>query len=176
MSIILKKVQRVNPRDTKAAMKWYAVQKTTEKLNENEVAELIADEITLNPMEALLAIRQLRKVVQRALLDGKSVSLGNWGSFTATVHSTGADTKEALTAKNVNNVKINFQPGPELRAAMQTASFVWVEDLLKSGSSSAGTSDSSSADSETSGDDTTTGDSSSSGDSGSSSGGDSNPL
>lgn len=44
-------------------MKWYGVQKSMKKMTESEVAELVADETTLNPAEALMAIRQLRKVV-----------------------------------------------------------------------------------------------------------------
>ena len=77
MSIFLKPVQRTNPLKPNEAKKWYPVQYTTKMVDENEVAMLIADETTLNPMEAAMAIRQLRKVVQRLLLDGKSVKLGD---------------------------------------------------------------------------------------------------
>lgn len=135
MSIFLKPVQRRNPADEDAPMKWYPVQYTTKLVDETEVAELIADETTLNPMEAQMAIRQLRKVVQRLLLDGKSVKLGNWGTFNVTLNTEGADTKEALTARNVKTVNINFQPGTELKAAMQRADFVWLNKIADSGSS-----------------------------------------
>ena len=136
MAIILKKTQRVNPRDKNAAKKWYPVQQTLKQMDENEVAELVAEETTLNPAEALMAIRQLRKVVQRALLNGQSVKLGDWGSFNARISGSGADTAKALTADNVKSVNINFLPGKELKAAMQTASFVWVNDLMGTSSSS----------------------------------------
>lgn len=129
MSIFLKPVQRRNPADEDAPMKWYPVQYTTKLVDETEVAELIADETTLNPMEAQMAIRQLRKVVQRLLLDGKSVKLGNWGTFNVTLNTEGADTKDALTARNVKVVNINFQPGTELKAAMQRADFVWLNKI-----------------------------------------------
>lgn len=132
MSIFLKPVQRHNPLDKDAPHKWYPVQYTTKMVDENEVAELIADETTLNPMEAQMAIRQLRKVVQRLLLDGKSVKLGNWGTFNITLSSEGAETKEALTARNVKAVNINFLPGDELKAAMQKADFVWLNKIVES--------------------------------------------
>lgn len=142
MSIFLKPVQRRNPADENAPMKWYPVQHTTKLVDESEVAELIADETTLNPMEAQMAIRQLRKVVQRLLLDGKSVKLGNWGTFNVTLNTEGADTKEALTSRNVKNVNINFQPGSELKTAMQKADFVWLNKIVEvdsgSGSDSGG--------------------------------------
>lgn len=92
---------------------------------------LIAEETTLNPMEAAMAIRQLRKVMQRLLLDGKSVKLGDWGTFNVTLNTEGADTREALTAHNVKRVNINFQPGDELKTAMQKADFVWLDKLTE---------------------------------------------
>lgn len=143
MSIFLKPVQRYNPMDKDAPPKWYPVQYTTKLVNENEVAELIADETTLNPMEAQMAIRQLHKVVQRLLLDGKSVKLGNWGTFNVTLSTEGAETKEALTARNVKSVNINFQPGEDLKAAMQKADYVWLNKIAESGSGSNSGSDSS---------------------------------
>lgn len=135
MSIFLKPVQRRNPADKDAPMKWYPVQYTTKLVDETEVAELIADETTLNPMEAQMAIRQLRKVVQRLLLDGKSVKLGNWGTFNVTLSTEGADAKDALTARNVKVVNINFQPGTELKAAMQRADFVWLNKITANNNS-----------------------------------------
>lgn len=130
MSIFLKPVQRYNPLDKDAPAKWYPVQYTVQLVNETEVAELVADETTLNPMEALMAIRQLRKVVQRLLLDGKSVKLGNWGTFNVTLNTEGADTAEELTANHVKRVNVNFQAGEDMKTAMQKADFVWLNKIV----------------------------------------------
>lgn len=135
MSLFLKPVQRRNPVKPNEPMKWYPVQYTTKLVGESEVAEMIADETTLNPMEAQMAIRQLRKVMQRLLLDGKSVTLGNWGTFNVTLSTEGADTKEALSARNVKTVNINFQPGDELKTAMQKADFVWLNKIVEGSTS-----------------------------------------
>ena len=129
MSIILKKVQRVNPAKKNEPMKWYGVQKRLVKMDENEVAELIADETTLNPAEALMAIRQLRKVVLQALMNGKSVQLGNWGSFNLSVGTSGADSREDLTTAHIKGASINFRPGAEMREALKRADYVWMEKL-----------------------------------------------
>ena len=133
MSIFLKAVQRINPSQPDEPKKWYPVQYTTKMVDESEVAMLIADETTLNPMEAAMAIRQLRKVMQRLLLDGKSVKLGDWGTFNVTLNTEGADTRKALTANNVKRVNINFQPGNELKFAMQKADFVWLDKITEGG-------------------------------------------
>ena len=61
----------------------------------------LADETTLNPSEAMMAIRQLRKILLRRLLGGESVKLGNWGSFSVTLSSLGVPTKEEVNAKNI---------------------------------------------------------------------------
>lgn len=129
MSILIKPVQRANPSNKTAAKKWYFVQNSTGMVDETKVAELIADETTLNPAEALMAIRQLRKVMQRLLMDGHSVKLGNWGTFSVTLSTNGGETKDALTAKSINKVNINFQAGEELKTAMQKADFVRIDKL-----------------------------------------------
>lgn len=127
MSILIKAVQRRNPRDMKAEKKWYPVQNSTGQVDETKVADLIADETTLNPAEALMAIRQFRKILQRSLLDGHSVKLGNWGSFSVTLATKGEATKEALTARNIQKVNIVFLPGEDLKNAMQKAEFIWLD-------------------------------------------------
>lgn len=50
-------------------------------MDEHEVAKLVADETTLNPKEAEKAVYQLEKVMERLLLDGHTVQLGELGSF-----------------------------------------------------------------------------------------------
>lgn len=129
MSIFLKKIQRVNPQDKQGPKKWYASQVTTEQMDETAVAEAISDETTLNAGEAMMAIRQLRKVILAALHNGKSVKLGNWGSFYAVAESEPAETAETLTAKNVKRVKINFRPGSEIKESLAKATFIWTGDM-----------------------------------------------
>lgn len=131
MTILVKPVQRVNPQDVTAEKKWYPVQSTVRQVDESEVAMEIADETTLNASEALMAIRQLRKIMQRHLLNSESVQLGDWGSFYTTLSTTGVAKREDLTARNIKGVNIVFQPGSELKAAMQKATFAWLNKLAE---------------------------------------------
>ena len=89
-------MQRANPNDEDAPKKWYVTQVTAAQVDETQVAMDLADETTLNPSEAMMPIRQLRKILIRRLLGGESVKLGNWSSFSVTLSSTGAETKEAV--------------------------------------------------------------------------------
>ena len=130
MAILIRAIQRANPRDKDAPKKWYAVQNSTGLVPETKVAELISDETTLNPSEALMSIRQLRKIIERLMADGHSVKLGDWGTFSPSVNSKGKDKKEDLKATDINAV-INFQPGEELKAAMQKVEFIWIDKLIE---------------------------------------------
>lgn len=129
MAILVKPVQRVNPNDEDAPKKWYVTQVTTAQVDETQVAMDLADETTLNPSEAMMAIRQLRKILLRRLLGGESVKLGNWGSFSVTLSSTGAETKEEVTARNIKGVNLNFQPDEAFKTDLQKATFAWVDKL-----------------------------------------------
>lgn len=79
----------------------------------------------------MMAIRQLRKVLLRRLLGGESVKQGNWGSFSVTISSTGADTKEDVTARNIKNVNLNFQADEAFKNDLQKATFAWVDKLAE---------------------------------------------
>lgn len=139
MAILIKPVQRVNPQKTTDPMRWYVTQVTTAQVDETQVAMDLADETTLNPSEAMMAIRQLRKILLRRLLGGESVKLGNWGSFSVTLSSTPADKKEDLTARNIRSVNLNFQPDEAFKTDLQKAQFAWVDKLAegRSGNASA---------------------------------------
>lgn len=139
MAILIKPVQRVNPLKPKDPMKWYVTQVTTAQVDETQVAMDLADETTLNPSEAMMAIRQLRKILLRRLLGGESVKLGNWGSFSVTLSCNPSDKKEDLTARNIKSVNLNFQPDEAFKTDLQKAQFAWVDKLAegRSGSDSA---------------------------------------
>lgn len=72
MPVLIKPVQRINPADPKAEKKWYIVQTTTKQVDETEIAMEISDETTLNGSEAMMALRQLRKIVLRHLRQAKA--------------------------------------------------------------------------------------------------------
>lgn len=163
MAILVKPVQRVNPSKPDEAKKWYVVQVTTAQVDETQVAMDLSEETTLNASEAMMAIRQLRKILLRRLLGGESVKLGNWGSFSITLSSTGVDTKDKVNANNIKSINLNFQPDESFKADLQKATFAWVDKLAEGRSSSSSSST----------EDTGSGDSGDSGDSGSSGG---NPL
>jgi len=129
MAIFYNKVERGNPSDPEAPKKWYPVLKTLGMVREKEVGKQIADETTLNPKEGEIALIQFQKILIRNLLEGRSVQLGDWGSFYLTLNSTGSDTKEEVSAANVTKINVRFKPGKELTEALAKAQLRQVESL-----------------------------------------------
>ncbi|MDR1274649.1 MAG: HU family DNA-binding protein [Odoribacteraceae bacterium] len=131
MTLLYNKIKHGNPSDLTLPQKWYLVLRSMGLLKEKEVAKLLADETTLNPKEAEFAIGQLFKVVIAALLDGKTVQLGDLGSFRLTAHCEGADTKAEVTAARVKKLTVRFTESEALKSALGKAQFVSAESLVK---------------------------------------------
>lgn len=131
MTLLYNKIQRANPAKPEDPKKWYISLKSLGLIGEKEVAKQVADETTLNPKEAEMALAQFKKVLIRLLLDGHTVQLGDWGSFYLTVSSSGAATEKEAVPANVTKINIRFQPGLELKEAIAAASFKPAADLAK---------------------------------------------
>ncbi|MDR1222788.1 MAG: HU family DNA-binding protein [Tannerella sp.] len=132
MPIVFNKVERANPQNRTAPKKWYPILKTVSKVGEKKVAKGIADETTLNPSEAEMALNQLQKVLLSNLMASNSVQLGEWGSFHLTCNGEGSDTKEGITVASIRSLNIRFTPGKALRDALKEAVYVFSEDLVSS--------------------------------------------
>lgn len=52
----------------------------------------------------------------KELVQGKSVKLGDFGSFRLSLSSDGAETEEQFNATMIKNAKIIFTPGTQLKS------------------------------------------------------------
>jgi nucleoid DNA-binding protein len=82
----------------------------------------MADETTLDPKEAELAVALTGKIAGRLLADGHTVELESLGTFYLTANSAPSETKEEVTAHNLKGIKIRFTPAPELLETVNKAS------------------------------------------------------
>jgi predicted histone-like DNA-binding protein len=124
MALFYKKVQRGNPSNPAASKLWYPVLKSVGLVKEKKVAQLLADETTLNPKEAEMSIFQLFKVIIRLLLDGHTVQLGELGSFRLVARSEGSETEAEVNANKIKNVHVNFVASDALREELKKATFI----------------------------------------------------
>ncbi|MDR1380423.1 MAG: HU family DNA-binding protein, partial [Tannerella sp.] len=93
------------------------------------VAELLADETTLNPKEAEMTLYQLLKVIVNLLLDGHTVQLGELGTFRLTSRSEGSATEAEANSGKIKNVHINFMASGALRERIGKATFKDVSSM-----------------------------------------------
>lgn len=131
MAIYFDKKEIGNPGNPDEPKKWYLYAKSIRTMTEKEVAQEIADETTLNPKEAEMALAQLKKVVLRNLKNGATVKLGDWASFNATLSSEGSATKEEAVSSKIKKVKVNIRLSPDFNAEVQKSSFVSIENFQK---------------------------------------------
>lgn len=132
MSIFFNKVQRPsNPGDKDSEKKWYPRVKSINLASEKEVAQIIADETTLNPKEAEMVLSLLQKAVTILLKAGRNVRLGDWASFYVTVSAEGADTEEECTAQKIKKVVPHCHFSKEFLAGLQSATFQRGDTMLK---------------------------------------------
>jgi predicted histone-like DNA-binding protein len=99
-------------------------------VKEKEVAQLLADETTLNPKEAEMSICQLLKVIIRLLLEGHSVQLGDLGSFRLTARYEGSDTEGEVNANKIKSMHVHFIPSDALRNEINNATFRDIAAML----------------------------------------------
>jgi predicted histone-like DNA-binding protein len=123
MALFFKKVLRGNPSNPAAPKRWYPILKSIGLVKEKEVAKLLADETTLNPMEAEMTMYQLLKVITRLLVDGHTVQLGDLGSFRVTSHGEGSDTEAEVNASKIKSVHVHFTSSETLRKEVNNATF-----------------------------------------------------
>ncbi|MBP1531502.1 MAG: DNA-binding protein [Bacteroidaceae bacterium] len=124
MPIFYNKVNRIsNPSEKNSPRKYYPVAKSIRRMKSKEVAQYIARETTLNPMEAEMAIAQLREAVLFFLKQGYTVSLGDWATFRVTLNSLGADSEADCTPARIKNVKPHCTFGKEFLSELQRAEF-----------------------------------------------------
>jgi predicted histone-like DNA-binding protein len=99
-------------------------------VREKELAERLANETTLNPKEAEMAIYQLLGAVKDFLSTGHTVQLGDLGSFRTTATTEGSATAEEVNASKIKKLNVRFTESNELKTAMQKATLVDIESLL----------------------------------------------
>lgn len=136
MAVLIDKTKKRNPVD--ASVKYYPVVKTIEQVDEHEVARLIADETTLNPMEAEMVIAQLSKVLANLLLSGHSVKIGSLGSISLSVSGEGVEKEADVSPALIKKVNVNFRFSPDFKAKIAKVSFVPVSRISSEQSDSSG--------------------------------------
>lgn len=112
-----KLVEKANPLK-RTEKKWYANAVNQGVVGQKEIALNIADKSSLTTGDIANVIENLLQEMPKELIQGKSVKLGDFGSFRLSLSSEGADTQEKFNASMIKNAKVIFTPGTQLKEAI----------------------------------------------------------
>lgn len=126
--LLFKPVQRKNPQDKNAPMKFYPQHKKSGSVDFKNIAEELSDASTLNSVDVRAVLYGLEKTLIKYLQNGYIVRFGDLGTFRPSVGGSGEDEPELLTAAHVNKVKILFAPSTELKRAVSLAPLKKVQE------------------------------------------------
>lgn len=71
----------------------------------------------------MAVLEALVQLLPDYLTDGRSVKLGDFGSFRLTLSSEGADTAETFNSSMIKKSKLHFRPGKLIRDALTTIEY-----------------------------------------------------
>lgn len=120
-------VPRKNPIDK--SIKYYAQLAPVTPVNLAKIAQLIEKRCSVSSSDVKAVLDALEFEIISALQDGKSVRLGDLGSFRPTISSKGTDTPEDFTADLIHRVNVRFYPSKTMKVsfivgnAAQTVTF-----------------------------------------------------
>ncbi|MDR0700771.1 MAG: HU family DNA-binding protein [Tannerella sp.] len=109
-----KMIQRENPQD-RSKVKWYAAPVNDGKITKTDLAKEIVNISSLSRGDVSNVIESLIDVIPKYLLMGKSISLGELGTMRVSFGSEGVEDPGSFNAGKIDNVKIVFTSGVELK-------------------------------------------------------------
>lgn len=98
---------------------WYAQMADTQPMALDEVTELIEKRSTVSSADCKAVLDALQYEVFQALRNGKTVRLGDLGSFRPTLTSDGAPDRESVGVQLIRRVRVRFTPSGKLSKLMQ---------------------------------------------------------
>ena len=116
-------VKRGNPGQPTAPKKFYAQLKSSGEVTTRQLIKEISARSTVSAADTMAVIESLLEIIPEKLAQGDIVRLGDFGSFSATVSSTGADTADKFTAAHILRYNIKFRPGKEFSKAVATIEY-----------------------------------------------------
>lgn len=118
-----KKIKRKNPINKEADGKYYASPVNSGKITLNELSSRIERNSSLSKGDILNVMSNFLDEVPEYLKDGKSVQLGDFGTFRCSFSSEGADKPEQINASSIKATRVIFTPGVKLKNQLADISF-----------------------------------------------------
>lgn len=102
--------------------KYYPQVAPVHAINRKEIAEYIMQNEQVGEAVVASAVDAILKSIENFVMNGHSVSIGDFGTFRVTLKSAGSATAEAVTSENVKGARIRFFPASNLKQALKLTS------------------------------------------------------
>lgn len=115
--ITYKAILRKNPKNGRTA--YYATQVRLGQININELADDMSAESTVTRHDILAVLSSLQQHIIKNLQQGRSVRLGDLGSFHVDIVSRPSETEDKVTSENVKAVRVHFRKSGIMESQFQ---------------------------------------------------------
>lgn len=123
MAVKFNVVERGNPSDPEAPKKFYASAIMNGKADIEELIGRIEKISTVSGADIRGVLYSIIDIVPDILSQGRSVRIGDLGTFRVSISSEGSETEEEVSAKNVRSARIIFTPGKKFKTMLSGLSY-----------------------------------------------------
>lgn len=117
-----KTVKKANPRNTEQK-KYYPIPVYAEEIKIKELAALLSDASTVNPVDVSAVLKAFASQMPIFLQKGIIVDLEGFGRFKLSFSATGEEKEEDVSSTNVTKTRILFTPNIDIKKKMKETSF-----------------------------------------------------
>lgn len=124
MSVLYKVVsKKPSGRLSNGAPKYYPVLTGRRQVAIREVCKIIASSSSMTPGDVKGVLEGLIQLIPDLLMDGRTVKLDGFGTFSLHASAVGQDTPEKVTLRDITGVKMSFLPDKEIKRNLKATSF-----------------------------------------------------
>lgn len=118
-----KLIERGKPGDETAPKKWYASPVNAGKTDFKAIAKQVAGRSSLTTGDVANVIQNFLELLPTYLVDGKSVQLGDFGTFRISFSSEGVEAQEEFNVNKIKSRKVIFTPSSDFKSALNEMEF-----------------------------------------------------
>ncbi|WP_321480222.1 HU family DNA-binding protein [uncultured Bacteroides sp.] len=116
MAVPYKKMARKDPRNKNATVKYYPQLVTMgQSADLNSIAYKMKEASSLSLGDIQSVLTNFVEAMRMSLFNGQSVNIRDFGVFSLSARTKGADKEKECTSKNIVSMKINFRPSSSVR-------------------------------------------------------------
>jgi|SRR5690554_1273051 predicted histone-like DNA-binding protein len=111
--------------------KYLAVIDRSGIMNQEQLADKIADMSSLAYNDVLSALAALQMVIADATMSGVTVQLDQLGNFTPFLKSKAMETEEEANSESIQRLRVNFYPNVRFKNKLKSTGFIYKNPVPK---------------------------------------------